>query len=213
MIQLQNVVPSPLEETGINPKSQIWATACTFEVGKKYLVTAPSGKGKSTLVHLLYGLRKDFTGDIAINENDTRSINPEAWSGLRQKEISIVFQDLRLFPQLTAMENILLKSDLTNAYTANEIEAIAERLNIENYLGKPVNTLSYGQRQRVAIIRALCQPFDFLLLDEPFSHLDDANIKSAVALILEACEVNEAGLILVSLQEDYGIDYDTKYVL
>ncbi len=213
MIQLQNVVPSPLEETGINPDSQIWATDCAFEVGKKYLVTAPSGKGKSTLVHLIYGLRKDFTGDIAINQDDTRSIAPETWSSLRQKKISIVFQDLRLFPQLTAMENILLKSDLTNAYSPNEIKDIAERLNIESHLNKPISTLSYGQRQRIAIIRALCQPFEFLLLDEPFSHLDEANIKAAVSLILEACEVNEAGLILVSLQEDYGIDYDVKYVL
>ena len=73
--------------------------------------------------------------------------------------------------------------------------------------------MSYGQRQRIAIIRALCQPFDFLLLDEPFSHLDADNIQKAIDLILEICNAENAGMMLVSLGEDYGISFDKRLEL
>ena len=73
--------------------------------------------------------------------------------------------------------------------------------------------MSYGQRQRVAIIRALCQPFEFLLMDEPFSHLDDANIKIASNLIKEELKMQQAGFLLVSLGERYYFKYDKEIVL
>ena len=77
-------------------------------------------------------------------------------------------------------------------------------------MDKTCATLSYGQRQRVAIVRALAQPFDYLLLDEPFSHLDTANIKIATDIIQEACVQQKAGLLLVSLGDAYLFDYDKR---
>jgi ABC-type multidrug transport system ATPase subunit len=76
-----------------------------------------------------------------------------------------------------------------------------------------VKTLSLGQRQRVAIIRALCQPFDFLLMDEPFSHLDDDNIAILTELIGSEVEKQKAGMILTSLGSEYNFTYDTIYQL
>ena len=90
---------------------------------------------------------------------------------------------------------------------------MAKQLGVFDLLKKPCGTLSFGQRQRIAIIRALCQPFDFLLLDEPFSHLDEANIKAASQLIKNECEAQGSSFILVSLGEEYYFDYTHKIIL
>ena len=86
-------------------------------------------------------------------------------------------------------------------------------MGIDHLLQQSCATLSYGQRQRVAIIRALCQPFDFLLLDEPFSHLDEANTEAAFQLIEQVCAEQKAGFILVSLGEKFGRTYDVELIL
>ncbi len=73
--------------------------------------------------------------------------------------------------------------------------------------------MSQGEKQRISIIRALVQPFSWLLLDEPFSHLDDANIHLAKQLISETCKDQNAGMIMASLGSDFGMHYDQKYEL
>ncbi len=213
MIHLSNVCPTPLLETpsGINPASDVFGIDCHFEKGKNYLAAASSGKGKSTLLHIIYGLRKDFEGKLMISGDDTVSWRANDWASLRQRQISIVFQDLRLFPQLTALENLTLKAKLTDTTTYERILEMANQLEMSDFLDQTANTLSYGQRQRIAIIRALCQPFDLLLLDEPFSHLDTKNIELASTLIHEVVSENEAGIIMASLGEQYGFEYYKEY--
>lgn len=206
MYHLQNILPFPLKEQKFTHVSNIWQTDCFFEKGKKYLVLAPSGKGKSTFLHILYGLRKDYEGRVSFDKENIQKFQPSEWANLRKDKLAIVFQDLRLFPNLSAIDNIRLKAQLTN-HTAN-IEKMAARLGIQDLLQQSCETLSYGQKQRVAIIRALVQPFDFLLLDEPFSHLDEENTKNALSLITEICQEQEAGMILVSLGEEYPIEFD-----
>ncbi len=213
MIQLRNVKPEPLFEEGITVQSEIWNTKITFKKGKNYLITAPSGKGKSTLLHVIYGLRNDFNGEVLVYEKDSSAFIPDQWSAIRQNKFSIVFQDLRLFPDLTAQANIQLNAELASPDKTNQIEEMAEMLGVAELLNKTCGSLSYGQRQRIAIIRALCQPFDYLLLDEPFSHLDDDNIEKASALINTEIQRQKAGLILVSLGERYLFDYDQELIL
>jgi ABC-type lipoprotein export system ATPase subunit len=215
MIELKNVLPIPLKEMpgGISPESNTFGTPCIFEKGKNYLVVAPSGKGKSTLLHIIYGLRSDYEGFVQIDGKNIRQFQPDDWADSRQNRLAIVFQDLRLFPKLTALENILLKSELTPVVSEAEVRQWASRLGVKENLSQPASTLSYGQRQRIAIIRALCQPFDFLLLDEPFSHLDQENTRLASSLIEEVCKVRNAGFILVSLGERYMFEYDKIWIL
>jgi ABC-type lipoprotein export system ATPase subunit len=223
MITLKQVKPMPLIENGLNTHSNIFNTEGVFQKGKKYLVTAPSGKGKSTFLHLIYGLRNDYEGDIFFKEKNIKQYSPDAWADLRQKQFAIVFQDLRLFLNMTGLENIKIKQDLTStpspqeagsrSSTVSEVEKWVERLGLAKVIHQKCETMSYGQRQRVAIIRALCQPFDFLFLDEPFSHLDTENIKIASDLILERCKLYDAGLIMVSLGDTYFFDYDERYVV
>ena len=82
----------------------------------------------------------------------------------------------------------------------SRIAEMASQLGIGNKLNKLVKTCSYGEQQRIAIIRALQQPFDFLLMDEPFSHLDENNRKIAAALIEEEAAKRNAGVILADLK-------------
>jgi ABC-type lipoprotein export system ATPase subunit len=213
MITLKQVKPMPLIENGLNAHSNVFNTEGVFQKGKKYLVTAPSGKGKSTFLHLIYGLRNDYEGDIFFKETNIKQHTPDTWADLRQKQIAIVFQDLRLFLNMTGLENIKIKQDLTETPSVLEVEKWVERLGLAKVIHQKCETMSYGQRQRVAIIRALCQPFDFLFLDEPFSHLDTENIKIASDLILERCKLYDAGLIMVSLGDTYFFDYDECYVV
>lgn len=214
-ITLSNLRPIPLLETpgGIHPNSAIFGTECQFEKGKSYLIKARSGKGKSTLFHIIYGLRKDYEGVVRAGETNYNSLTINDWAVIRQKKLSIVFQDLRLFPNLTAIENLLVKAHLTSHTSKDEILKMVDLLEMTPFLNQSAETLSYGQRQRIAIIRALCQPFELLLLDEPFSHLDSKNIHSAVELIQNAVKQNEAGLLISSLGEEYGLKVDSTLVL
>ena len=213
MIQLNQIKPAPLLPDGIDPKTQTWGKKIAFEKGKFYLITAPSGKGKSTFVHILYGLRTDFEGAFKLKGQEHQAIKMNDWSDIRKNTLSVIFQDLRLFLNLSAMDNLLLQNNLTKHKTVEEIKQMAKQLGISDLLEKTCSTLSYGQRQRVAIIRALCQPFEFLLLDEPFSHLDQNNIAKATQLIKEECQGQKAGLILVSLGDKYLFDYDKELIL
>jgi ABC-type lipoprotein export system ATPase subunit len=215
MIELQNVLPIPLKETtgGMNPESDVFNTRCLLEKGKNHLVVAPSGKGKSTFLHILYGLRKDYEGEVTLDGINIRTFNREQWSQMRQQRLALVFQDLRLFPRLTGLENCLLKTGLTQKISAVALRGMAARLGIAPILDQPCATMSYGQRQRFALLRALCQPFDFLLLDEPFSHLDEANIRAACQLIAETCREQGAGMVLVSFGQRYFFDYDAHWTL
>ena len=215
MFFLDNLLPLPLLDK--IKDSDIWSCKQSLDCTKKYFLEAPSGSGKTTLQHILYGLRNDYQGGISLElEGEIhvlKTLSVDTWSRIRQHKISVVFQDLRLFAALSAMDNILLKNSLTEHKSIKEIESMCQRLGINDLLQKPCGRMSYGQQQRVAIVRALCQPFEFLIMDEPFSHLDSKNIRSCCALIQEECASQGAGFALLSLEERYSLDYDHTLVL
>lgn len=174
-----------------------------FEKGNKYLVRAHSGHGKSSFLNIIYGSNLNYSGDIEYQETEVKDS-----LSLRKSNLSYVFQDFKLFPELTVLENLQLKNALTNHKTEEEIDTLISRVQLSHKKDTVVRTLSLGQQQRVAILRALCMPFDFILLDEPFSHLDIKNIKILTEIINEECAKNGAGLIITSLDEEYYFEYD-----
>jgi ABC-type lipoprotein export system ATPase subunit len=198
-IQLQQVLPTFIEEEKAS-QSQIWNGNVIFKNEEKIQIVAPSGSGKTSLIHFLYGLRKDYTGAITYDTNSIINFNAEQFSVYRQQHISIVFQDLRLFAEQTVLQNLEIKRQLNPYHKESQIVAMAKRLGIENKLHKLCKTCSYGEQQRIAIIRALQQPFNFLLLDEPFSHLDEANRQKAMELIEEEATVRKATIVLADLK-------------
>ena len=165
-IQLNNTLPNVfLQRKDI--KSDIWRQQVTLERGKTYLIEASSGTGKSSLCSFIIGYRKDYDGSILFDGRDSCQLGTADWVKLRQCHISMLFQELRLFPELTAMENVEIKNSLTHFKSRKEIEQWFDALGIADKMESPVRLMSFGQQQRVAMIRALVQPFDFLLADEP----------------------------------------------
>jgi ABC-type lipoprotein export system ATPase subunit len=125
----------------------------------------------------------------------------------------MLFQDLRLFPELTAWENVWIKNNLTGYKKRKEIRSLFDALDVGDKLNVQVQKLSYGQQQRVAFIRALCQPYDFIFLDEPLSHLDDENSALVSRMLAEEIEKQEAGMIVTSVGKQADLTYDEVWRL
>ena len=174
-----------------------------FEKGKKYLFKANSGHGKSSILNFIYGSNKNYNGKIIFEGVEDYSV-----IFLRRTKLAYVFQDFKLFSNLTLWENIKIKNNLTKYKTDEQILILIEKLGLLHKKNQLVETLSLGQKQRVSIIRSLCQPFDFLLLDEPFSHLDEDNIRILTNIINEELENQNSGLILTTLNNEYLFKYD-----
>ncbi len=199
-IILQKLKPLFLEEEKIKA-SQLWDTDLVFKPGEKIQLLAPSGSGKTSFIHFLYGLRKDYYGNILFNQKNMKHFSAEETAACRSNQLSIVFQDLRLFTLHSAEENIQIKKNLNSFKLALPIEEMASRLGIRNKLNQAAGICSYGEQQRIAIIRALQQPFEYLILDEPFSHLDEENSKKAMLLIEEEVYKRNAGIFFADLGE------------
>jgi len=211
-IFFQNVMPYPLASLQHRSDS-IWGNTFELEQGQKVLLNASSGKGKTTFTHTLSGIRNDYSGSLRYDEQSLASITPEEWAIYRRDKISFVFQDLQLFPELTVKENLLLKNGLTDTYTEENFKEFLTILGIPEKWEAPCKLLSMGQQQRVAIIRALAQPFDWMILDEPFSHLDKVNTALCLDLINKRCDELGAGFILTTLGDYHDFSYDKELKL
>lgn len=208
-IELHNTVPEPIADIALKT-SEIWFKERSFTRGNHYLVSAESGTGKSSFFDFLYGRRKDFLGTITFDGKEIKSYKVSEWNEIRQRHISLVFQGFRLFPELTVWENLQLKNQLTGYLAPDKIERMLETLGIPDKRDTALRFLSYGQQQRVAIIRSLCQPFDFLLLDEPYSHLDEVNQQTICRLVNDELKERGASLILCSLGDPYYFEYNEQ---
>jgi len=210
-ILLDHIIPIPLKDRYAHSSSDVWNTSVQFRQGEYIKIKAPSGTGKTALVHILYQIRHDYEGKIMIDNRLATEITGDALALLRQKQVSIIFQDLRLFPQLTARENIELKRVMQNPfYESSVINEMAAELGIARILDQEAGLCSYGEQQRIAIIRSLMQPFEWLVMDEPFSHLDIENTKKAAALIVRECRKRNAGFIITDLDEDSHFAYNRQ---
>jgi len=200
---LQDILPVYFPDTR-KESSEIWGRDLSFKKGELIKIVAPSGKGKTSLVHFIYGLRKDYNGNIFYGNKNIAGFQAETFAKYRRQHISVVFQDMKLFPENTVLQNLEIKRQLQPYHPPEKISEFAERLGIGDKLKSKARICSYGEQQRVSIIRALLQPFDFLLLDEPFSHLDNNNSQIAMELMLEESRARNACIVFADLER---IDY------
>ncbi len=206
-IQFKYVIPQVFASRE-EQNSDVWQQDITFEKEKVYLIEAESGKGKSTFCSYLIGYRHDYSGQVLFDDVDARSLKVADWTGIRQQHISMLFQELRLFPELTAMENVLIKNNLTGYKSREEIINWFEMLGIPDKKDVKIGRMSFGQQQRVALIRSLVQPFDFLVADEPVSHLDDQNARIMGDILIQEVRRQGAGLIVTSIGKHMDLNYD-----
>lgn len=207
IIGLREVLPAVFMDSPPEG-SDIWLTDAAFRKGETYLIEAVSGAGKSSLCGYLYGYRSDYTGAITFDGADVRGLTPRRWSVLRNTSVAMMFQDLRLFPELTAAENIRIKNNLTGHKTEEQIAALFDALGIAGKYDTPAGKLSFGQQQRVAFIRMLCQRADFMILDEPVSHLDDRNAEVMASILADEARAQGAGVVVTSIGKHLDIVYD-----
>ena len=204
-IVFENIVPKNISDEYIF-NSSIWNKNITFKQNQFYLIRSVSGRGKTTFINYLSGKKTDYLGIQLHNEDNCNNLQAEGWIQKRKNEIALVNQDLKLVNELTVFENLLLKLELTNYINIAKIDDYLKALNIIDLKNKKCSVLSMGQLQRVAILRSLLQPFHWLLLDEPFSHLDQKNTENALTLITNAAKEQKAGIILTSLNLEEEID-------
>lgn len=211
-ITLENLLPLVFEGEKI-PHSEIWDGRAEFCRPGLYMVEARSGGGKSSLVSFIYGARGDYRGRILFNGKDIRALSISEWQEIRRSHLGYLPQELMLFPELTALENIEIKNSLTRFRSRSEIIDMLGALGMGDRVDWPAGRLSVGQQQRVAIVRALCQPMDYLLIDEPVSHLDAANNRIAAEMIASEAERQGAAVIATSVGNPLTLDYSQQLSL
>lgn len=207
-IELQHTLPAVFADKDAIV-SEVWHKQVVFRKGQWYLIEAASGTGKSSLCSFVYGYRSDYQGIISFDGENIRKFTVDRWIQTRKTSLSMLFQELRLFPELTAGENVLLKNGLTGYTQRRQMEEWFERLGIADKWNQKVGQMSYGQQQRVAFVRALCQPFDFIFLDEPVSHLDEGNGRIMAEILTEEVQGRGAGVIVTSIGKHLELKYDS----
>lgn len=211
-IQLINTLPNVFQ-TRTDISSDIWNQNVEFEKDKLYLVEANSGTGKSSLCSFIYGYRSDYHGQILFDGEETRNYSVAQWTEIRKKHFALLWQELRMFPELTAMENVQIKNKLTGYQKKKQILEWFEMLGIADKVDAKMGRMSFGQQQRVALIRALCQPFDFIFVDEPISHLDDTNSEIMGRILTTEAKRQGAGIIATSIGKHIELNYDKVFKL
>lgn len=191
--------------------SDVWHKKVELCKGNTYLIEANSGTGKSSLLSYIYGYRQDYHGDILFDDVNIKSLSVRQWTDVRNFSVALMWQDLRLFPELTAYENVKIKNNLTHYQKKSQVKKWFDILGISDKWDSLVAKLSFGQQQRVAVIRSLCQPFDFFFLDEPISHLDETNSNLMARIVVDEAKKQGAGIIVTSIGKRLDLDYD--YIL
>lgn len=211
-IDLKNTLPEVFAQRD-DIQSDIWHQNVTFEKGHLYLIEADSGTGKSSLCSYIIGYRTDYQGIIDFDHANICNLKVADWVNIRQRSLSHMFQELRLFPELTALENVEIKNKLTHFKDHKQIVEWFERLGIGDKLDAKIGRMSFGQQQRVAMIRSLVQPFDFILVDEPISHLDDTNSRIMGEIMMDEAHAQGAGVIVTSIGKHMELPYEKTFKL
>jgi len=172
----------------------------TLAQGEQALLVAPSGGGKSTLLHLIAGLEDPDAGSITVAGTPMESLRGATRDAFRGASIGMVFQTFNLLHGFSASENLMVAmmfSSIPAATHDSRARALLAELGIE-LPDQAVETMSVGQQQRVAVARALaCRP-SLVLADEPTASLDPANAATAIGLLQRACRDHGAALLCTS---------------
>ncbi len=163
------------------------------------LITGNSGKGKTTLLHLLAGLLRPKKGEISIGDTNVSELSEKKLDQFRGKNIGLILQQSHFISSLSVLDNVVLASWLASGKKATEkAKQLLLDLGLESQMNKLPSQLSIGQQQRVSIARALINEPKLLLADEPTSSLDDENAMKVADLLEKLAKDYNASLIIVT---------------
>ena len=186
----------------------------SIEQGEFVVIMGSSGSGKSTLLSLLSGLDRPSLGKIFIEGKDITNQSEDQLAPLRNQTIGFVFQSFHLVPSLTAMENILFPAELKGSKNArSSAEALLEKVGLSGRSHNFPHQLSGGEKQRVAICRALINQPQILFADEPTGNLDSVNGEAILALLLELRQQTNSTLVLVTHDQSIAKLADRTIIL
>ena len=185
-----------------------------LEEGKSLAITGPSGSGKSTLLSLLAGLDTATSGDIILDGINLNNLNEEERAVIRKDKVGFVFQSFELLPSLTALENVMLPSELKSEEDPEKKgEYFLNRVGLSDRKNHYPNQLSGGEQQRVAIARAFACSAKILFADEPTGNLDPKNGKLISDLLFEVNSETENALVVVTHDQELASKCDKKIQL
>ena len=171
----------------------------SLEEGQSLAITGPSGSGKSTLLGLLAGLDTSTSGEIFLDDIALHNLDEEERAELRKDKVGFVFQSFELLPSLTALENVMLPSELKNEKDPkNNAKYFLERVGLNKREHHYPNQLSGGEQQRVAIARAFACAAKILFADEPTGNLDPKNGRLVSDLLFEVNSETDNAVIIVT---------------
>ena len=171
--------------------------------GEFVVISGSSGSGKTTLLTLLSGLDRPTEGRIFIDGSDISNASEDQLAALRNRTIGFVFQSFHLVPSMTALENIQFPAELSGDLQAHErAAALLARVGLADRADNLPNQLSGGEKQRVALCRALINRPKLLFADEPTGNLDSENGARVLAQLIELKNENGATLVLVNHNPD-----------
>jgi putative ABC transport system ATP-binding protein len=186
----------------------------SLAAGLSLAVTGPSGSGKSTLLGLIAGLDRPSQGSIHIAGTDLGSLNEDALARFRGRHIGFVFQNFRLLPGLTALENVSLPLDLLGDRTAaQQAQDWLTRVGLNDRANHLPSRLSGGEQQRVALARALITKPALVLADEPTGNLDSSTGTTMADLLFHNCAERKAALLIVTHDERMAERCDRRLAL
>ena len=167
--------------------------------GDRLLILGESGRGKTTLLHLLAGLLKPTGGSVIIGSTDTSSLSNAQLDKFRGKNVGIIFQTAHFVDSLSVEDNLIMPQFLTgNKIDRTKAKEILTRLNLGDKADSKPASLSVGEAQRVAIARAVINNPQLILADEPTSALDDKNAEEVIRLLDEQASATGAALVIVT---------------
>ncbi len=182
-----------------NESTQFFFPDIKSSSSEALLITGSSGKGKTTLLHLLGGLLRPKSGSVSIQDTTISSLSEKELDRFRGKNIGLVLQQSHFVASLNVLENVVLASWLATGKKATaKAKSLLKELDLEDQMHKLPSDLSVGQQQRVSIARALINEPKLLLADEPTSSLDDENAERVADLLAHLSKEYKASLIIVT---------------
>jgi len=197
MLQAENIIKTFMLNGSAVPVLK--GISMAVHPGEFLVISGSSGSGKTTLLTLLSGLDRPTEGRMLIGDTDITDFSEDELAALRNHDIGYVFQSFHLVPSLTAQENIMFPAELAgHPDAADRAVALMERVGIAHRKRNFPHQLSGGEKQRVAICRALVNRPKILFADEPTGNLDTENGRAILDLLLGARTDSGLTLVLVT---------------